>query len=264
MDGHIYDPLGTGLADLEARRVIFVGNPGQRIAEDYLRILRFFRFHAFYGKGAPDEAALKACRAASDRIETLSRERITQEFLKILSVDSPVEIFDLMFDNNVLKDFLFPEYEKNILKHLCLFQKRYGLAFIAARLFVLAGMKTGNVEAMDDFLLLPKVFRKDMEAIETVLALEDLCHDMAVKAAIYKYGRVPTAQALMIELAQDRVMNGYAPKALDLVQNWDIPDFPVSGEDLLKAGHEPGPALGEKLAELEEEWIRGGFGTLSV
>ncbi|MCB1563062.1 MAG: CCA tRNA nucleotidyltransferase [Alphaproteobacteria bacterium] len=259
MDGHIYDPLGTGLADLEARRVVFVGKPGQRIAEDYLRILRFFRFHAFYGKGAPDEAALKACRAAADKIETLSRERITQEFLKILSIDVPTNTLNLMFENNVLKEFLFSEYEEDLLKHLCVFQKRYGLAFIAARLFVLAGLKLGNIEDMEELLLLPKVFRKDMDAIHAILGLEDLSDDRAVKTAIYKYGRVPTAQALMIELAQDRVMNGYAPKALDLVQNWDIPDFPVSGEDLLKAGHKPGPALGEKLAELEEEWIRGGF-----
>ena len=98
-----------------------------------------------------------------------------------------------------------------------------------------------------------------MKAIQNVLALPDLSDEHAVKVAIYRHGRVPTAQALMIELAQDRVMNAYAPKALDIVQNWDVPDFPLSGEDLMKEGFKPGPELGAELEKRENAWIDAGF-----
>ena len=258
-EGNIYDPLGQGVEDLKAGRVIFVGEARQRIAEDILRILRFFRFHALYGKGDPDEDALTACREFADKIPELSRERITQEFLKIISVDDPVDILTLMFENNILKQFNFNETKLIVLKYTCDFQRRYGLGFVASRLYALAGFSLKNVEAMENLLLLPKVFKKDMEAIDKILQLPDLNNDHAVKVAIYDHGRVPTAQALMIELATDRVMNGYVLKALEIIQNWDIPDFPLSGEDLIKEGFKPGPVLGEELTRRERAWIDNGF-----
>lgn len=258
-EGNIYDPTGQGIADLEARRVVFVGDAATRIAEDYLRILRFFRFHALYGKGDPDKVALKACRAAADKITTLSAERVTQEFFRILSVEAPAAALDLMFKNDVLKEFNFPEYDSAFLKHFCEFQDRYGLAFLASRLLVLAGLKKENIEIIRKKLLIPKVFQKDIEAISHVLNLENLGSEQAVKVAVYKHGRVPTAQALMIELANDRVMNGFAPKALEIIQKWNVPDFPLNGEDLKKAGIAPGPEMGRRLEEIEEWWIQQGF-----
>ena len=96
IEGNIYDPLGCGVEDAKAGHVVFVGDASVRIKEDYLRILRFFRFHAYYGRGDMDVAALEACRGAADNISTLSRERITQELLKILSVEDPTEILSVM------------------------------------------------------------------------------------------------------------------------------------------------------------------------
>lgn len=258
-DGNVFDPLGRGLDDLRARKVLFVGDPSKRIAEDYLRILRYFRFHARYAKGDPDAKALAACKAAADKIESLSKERITQEFFKILSSKHPVSILEIMFQNNVLKRFSKDRYNPELLKHLCEFQDRYGLAFVAARLWVLAGFSVENLKSFEELLLIPKVFKKDIEAIAGVLALPDLSDDHAVKVAVYKYGRVPTAQSLMIELANDRVMNGYAPKALEIIQKWDVPDFPVSGDELMKKGVPQGPELGQELERLESEWIARGF-----
>jgi poly(A) polymerase len=257
--GAVYDPLGQGVADLKARRVVFVGEAEQRITEDHLRILRFFRFHAIYGRGDADTVALKACEAAADQVTNLSKERITQEVFKIMSGETPQRTLALMFEHKVLTSFDFEGYEPAVLAHLCTFQNRYGLAFIAARLLALCGFEKRNIEALEKFLLLPKVFKKDMQAITGILTLPDMSDDHAVKTAIYKYGRLAAAQSLMIELAQDRVMNGYAPKALDLIQNWDIPNFPISGNDLIKKGHKPGPELGARLEALEEEWIKGGF-----
>lgn len=259
IDGKVYDPLGQGLDDVRERRVVFVGQPEDRIAEDYLRILRYFRFHALYAYGEADKQALEACRAAANKIPKLSRERITQEFFKILSVEDPTKILSIMFENNILRAFSEVGYDQNLFKHLCTFQNNYGLAFLASRLFVLGGLNKNSLESLEQYLLIPKVFKKDIDAIAGVLELVNLNKEHAVKAAVYKYGRVATAQALMIELAQDRVMNGYAPKALEIVQNWDIPSFPVTGKDLVNKGVQPGPELGKELERLENEWINGGF-----
>lgn len=259
MDGNVFDPLGQGIDDLKAGQVVFVGEPSARIAEDVLRILRFFRFYARYGKTTLNEAALKACADAADQIPNLSRERITQEFFKIMSVPDPSDVVGLMFENNVLKEFLFNQNQLKVLKDTCHFQTRYNLGFVASRLFVLAGFDLKNMEAMESLLLLPKVFKKDIQAIDKILNLPDLKDDHAVKVAVYKYGRTSTAQALMIELATDRVNNAFTATALEIIQNWDIPNFPLSGDDLIAEGHSTGPELGQELGRREQAWIEGGF-----
>lgn len=253
-DGHVFDPLETGLEDLKAGRVVFVGDPEARIAEDHLRILRFFRFHALYGRVDADVRALKACEKAAPKVLNLSKERITQEMFKILSQDDPVPALDLMFSHGVLKIPAFENYKPDLLAALCFFQKRYGLAFLSSRLMLL-----GDVEDLQDILLLPKVFQKDIKAIAQVMAMEPLKTSQAIKHAIYKCGRVPTAQGLMLQLARDMLANQDAPRAIELIQNWIIPDFPISGEDLIAKGFKPGPELGAELERLEQVWIENGF-----
>lgn len=259
-EGRIYDPTGVGISDLEAGTVRFVGEAEERIREDYLRILRYFRFHACYGRGDPDRAALAACNKYADKVKLLSRERVTQEFFKILSFDNPVDILSLMFKNSVLKELSYPHYKEDSLRHLCTFQNSYELRFVASRLYALTGFDLSALPSIDKILLVPKVFKRDIDAISQVLLMADLSADKTVRAAVYKYGRVATAQALMIELAQDRVMNGYAPQALRIVQQWQIPDFPLSGEDLKKAGVKAGPQMGASLRRVEDWWIEQDFG----
>ncbi len=258
-DGQVFDPTGDGVRDLTQRRVIFVGDASQRIVEDYLRILRFFRFHALYGKGEPDHDALKACEVGAGKIKTLSKERITQEFFKIISSDSPHEVLDLMFSHNILKSFNKYGYKSDFMRDVCTFQKRFGLGFTSSRLLVLIGLDLDHVTGLEEFLLIPKIFRRDMQAICDVLALPDLSAEHDVRVAVYKFGRVPSAQAMMIELAQDRINNKDASAGLEIIQNWQIPNFPVSGEDLIAQGHKPGPELGAELERMEEEWIARGF-----
>ena len=94
--GQIFDPLGTGFVDAKAGRVVFVGNPAERIAEDVLRILRFLIFRVYYGQGTPDKAALKACAGQAHKIMDLSRERITQEMLKIIAHERAADTLALM------------------------------------------------------------------------------------------------------------------------------------------------------------------------
>ena len=259
LKGNIYDPLGTGLPDLEKKHVRFVGDASKRIEEDYLRILRFLRFSALYGDGQFDEDGLKACQKAADKIQTLSRERITQEFFKIIASEKPYDVLCVMFENDILKDIEFATYDPQFFEAFCGFQKRYNLVALSARLYVFTGMTIGNIQAMEKYILFPKVFLKDIRSIEDALKQSDLSCDQAVRESVYRFGRSVTAQVLMIELAQDRVMNAYAPKALEIIQNWDVPDFPVTGEDLIAEGFKPGPELGAELTRREEEWIKSGF-----
>ena len=260
LEGNIYDPLGCGIEAARGCQVSFVGDPVKRIAEDYLRILRFFRFSALYA-GGYDEQGLKACQDAAANIKSLSRERITQEFFKIISSDNPHEVLEVMFSHGVLADLPPEEFDIEFFEHFCTFQSRYGLQALSSRLLVFAGLVLRNIAAMNDYLLVPKVFIKDAKCILGSLALDDLTCDSVIHESLYRFGRSATAQALMIELVQDRVMNGYAPVALKVIQSWDIPDFPVSGKDLIKRGIKPGPKLGEELERLEQIWIDNGFKT---
>ncbi len=260
LNGNVYDPLGYGIEAVQKRQVRFVGKASKRIAEDFLRILRFFRFSAQYAD-AYDTEGLKACRDAASNIKTLSKERITQEFFKILSVDNPYEVLNVMFSHDVLNDLPPKDYDLKTLEQLCTFQSRYGLQAISSRLLVLAGLDMGNVRAMSNYLLIPGVFIKDMECILGSVNLRDLTCASAIHESIYRFGRNATAQSIMIELVQDRVMNGYAPTALGIIQSWEVPDFPISGHDLIKQGIKPGPALGKELNRLEQQWIDNGFKT---
>ena len=259
LKGNIFDPLDSGISDIDARKVRFVGDAEQRIEEDYLRILRFFRFSALYGAGEFDAEGLIACKAAAENIDKLSRERITQEFFKIIASDKPVDVIKVMFGNGVLKDFEFPDLDLEFFEHFCNFQSRYRLSSLSSRLLVFASLNLENIKKMQEFILFPKVFLKDMRFISGSLNLNDLSSGQAVRESVYRFGRAITAQALMVELVQDRVMNSYAPKALDIVQNWDIPDMPVDGHDLMKAGIEQGSELGTALEAIENFWIDQNF-----
>ena len=101
-EGHVFDPTGDGVADARAGRIIFVGDPETRILEDFLRILRFFRFHAWYGQGEPDAAALAACRALASGMTRLSAERVSSELMKLLSAEDPRAAMAAMAEAGVL------------------------------------------------------------------------------------------------------------------------------------------------------------------
>jgi poly(A) polymerase len=107
--GAIFDPTGQGLADARAGKIVFVGDPMTRIREDYLRILRYFRFHAWYGKGEPDRAGLAACEAGRARLADCSAERVAKEMLKLLAADDPRPALRLMASTGVLGSR--PEFE---------------------------------------------------------------------------------------------------------------------------------------------------------
>ncbi len=252
-DGAVFDPTGQGLADLDVRRVRFVGHADERIAEDYLRILRFFRFYAHYDEGPADEEALAACRAGASHIGGLSRERITQEFLKILAVSHPAPVLVLMFQSGVLAD-MGATYRHEAVAYFCRLQNRYECVDVMARLFALAGNRAEFFEAR---LILSNAQKKVLETLENGMAMMKSPSRKAVRALIYRIGNAAAIQVYLLNLA-----GRDAPpdmELLDIARYWQPPVFPVTGDDLIAAGYTPGPEMGAVLAKLEAAWIKKDF-----
>ena len=250
MGGNIFDPLGSGLSDLNARKVVFVGDPKKRIAEDYLRILRFFRFHAFYGAGEMDGDALEACKASADEISSLSRERITQEFLKILSVDNTINVLQIMFDNNVLSCIFDSEYKANMLSDLCNLQVENDAVTLMSRLFVLAGNRP---RFYDETLRLSHAQKNFLVKLEMAFNPVLYGDEKTLKKAIYHHGNALMLQGYLLVLANGKAQ--IDKELLDILQNWQAPKCPITGNMLIVEGYVTGPDLGQELARRQEEWL---------
>ncbi len=250
MDGNIYDPLGSGIEDLEARQVKFVGQARQRIEEDYLRILRFFRFHAFYGQGEMDSDALQACADAASTILTLSRERITSEFLKILSVDEAPQILRTMFDHNILKDIADKNYQPDCLKRLCALQVSEAAINVMSRLYVLNG---NQPKFHDDILRLTHKQKNFLVKLVMATRSELFSDEKSLKKAIFYHGNDLMLQGYLIYLAQENLASDQA--LLEILKNWQAPECPITGDALIAEGYVTGPDLGQEFERRREEWL---------
>ncbi len=242
-DGTVIDPLG-GLPDLLARRLRFVGDPRARIREDYLRILRFFRFHAWYGdpQEGLDAEGLAACAELSAGIETLSRERIGAEMRKLLAAPDPAPAVAAMVAAGVLAQIL-PGADARALPILVHLED--GLAPDAMRrLAVLGG------EHAADRLRLSNAEVRDLAALRDSLGQDD-----SPAALAWRLGASRGGDALLLRAA----LTGTPPAPgwqNELVRG-AAASFPVSAADLMPALQ--GPALGARLRALEAEWLRSGL-----
>lgn len=254
-DGSLYDPCG-GLADLEARHIRFIGNPEQRIREDALRILRFFRFAAQIGEGVLDDAALTACIRLKEMIRGLSGERLAQEMFKILAADNILPVITVMAEQGILQEIL-PEFSD--LERFMPFVEReqaLGRGSILSRLVCLLPMKADYVRAMARHLRLSNKDRK------TLLRFAEPHPEVSARMSkqqahkfIYQQGRDVFIHALILSNEAQDIQS-----LLDYAQQWPVPSMPVQGRDLI---HQfSGPALGEQLKFLEQKWIDSDF-TLS-
>ena len=251
--GAIFDPTGQGVADALAGRVVFVGDPKTRIEEDYLRILRFFRFFAWYGRSDPDAAGLAACAAHADGLTRLSAERVSKELMKLLAAPDPRPAVHGMRDAGVL-DRLFPAVgDLAPFDAICEAGDDPVL-----RLSTLLPDDPAAVAEIARGLRLPR-------AVETRLVaaaagpLDPATDAVTLRALIYRLGK----QAI-----RDRIQRGDAVRpeaatteALALIDGWPVPRLPVGGRDLAKLGIEPGPETGRLLKAFEAEWIAGDFPT---
>jgi poly(A) polymerase len=240
--GHVIDPLG-GLPDLLARRVRFVGDPQARIAEDHLRILRFFRFHAWYGGDGIDPDGLAACAALSAGTDTLSAERVGAEMRKLLSAPDPAPSVASMAAAGVLARVL-PGADPRALAPLVHLEGDTGLPpEPIRRLAALGG------QGAADRLRLSRAEAKRL------IMLRDVAGSMAGVAELgYRLGSEPALSALVLRAT----MTG-APLPPGLRHQADQgaeARFPVQAADLAPL---TGPALGARLRALEAAWIASGF-----
>lgn len=250
LEGNIYDPTGKGLTDLKAGRVVFVGNSEERIAEDYLRILRFFRFHAYYGQGQMDGDALKACQKAAKHIASLSRERITQEFLKILQSARAVPVLSTMFAHQILDDLKSNDYQSEVLENIIELQAEHGANNVMTRLFILAGCQAKIYEEYLRLSHAQQNFLIKLEMVMKSVVYDDL---KSLKRAIYYHGNDLLLQGYLLAVSMSKVDLDKA--LLKTIQSWQAPKFPLSGKDLMEEGYQTGPELGAELKHREEEWL---------
>jgi poly(A) polymerase len=246
-DGAIYDPMG-GLEDARAGRLRFVGDPSRRIDEDALRILRFFRFHAHYGRAPADEAALAACRAKANQVSGLSGERVGAEILKLLAAPDPTPAMELMVMSGVAGAVLPQIAGTDGLSRLCRLDDGDPLRRLAILL-------SGDAEAVAERLRLSNAER-DRLAGMIQPPLEPL-EPAAQRRAIYKLGA-----ALFIDLAYlawAKTGTACFGAMVETAREWRAPALPVGGDDVMALGVNSGPEVGRLLDAVEEWWIDGDF-----
>lgn len=249
IDGEVFDPL-DGLADCLARRVRFIGNAEQRIREDYLRILRFFRFSAVYGN-VLDEDGLTACTALKSGLQGLARERIGQEMRRLLIGKRAPEILEAMNERGI-NDGVFG-HAVSVAALVAARRLAAGEIDAVAALFVIALQEASDIARLADGLRLSNAERLRLERAYGALPLVAEGSLQKLHEAIYRHGRQGTEDALL------RVARADGVSALAAARAWEAPKFPVRAADLIARGFVPGPELGKRLKALEEGWIAADF-----
>lgn len=266
-DGVVFDPF-DGLADLAAGRVRFVGDARQRITEDVLRLLRFFRFHAHYGRGAPDAEALAACAELAPRLPSLSGERVRGELSRLLTAPDPAAVWRLMIDHGVMAHLLPAATATDRLGALARLEHDLcgglGVAPDPIRRFA-AVLRVDRAGALSvaEALRLSNAERDRLAALaEPPVAVAVTDDRVRRRQALYRLDDAGLYRDLVLLAAVDAP----GPLALDRVRDAlatadDLPTLklPIAGRDLLALGLPHGPRVGESLKQVEAWWIAEDF-----
>lgn len=246
--GHVFDYFG-GKDDLLARRVRFIGNPLERIAEDHLRILRFFRFHARFGMGEPEAEGLAACTTRANDLMALSRERIADELLKLLAVEDPSPTVAVMLENNILRPVLPEISNASLLRLQALVAAERESGFDGAalrRLNALLPPEPATAERIAVRLKLSNKARKRLACA----ANPDVPGN--AKALAYYCGT---------ECAIDRLLLSGKIASVAEIAVWHVPKLPLRGGQLIERGLRQGPEVAKMLQDIERQWVEAGFPT---
>jgi poly(A) polymerase len=261
MSGAVFDTVG-GVADLNARRVRFIGDPAKRIAEDYLRILRLFRFHAWYGKGEIDADGLRACAAAKGQIKTLSGERIQKEMLRTLAAEDPVPVMRAMAASGVLSVVVPGHHRFERFERLC--RTDADSFFVPDGLLRLGALLRDEAQA-NEAAQWWRLSNADRDRLSEMLAMPirivSYLSILEVRRALYRYGVRRFKDWARLMWAEDpKPSNTYQWRALlALADGWVRPAFPLKGPDVIAAGVPQGPLVGKVLSEVEDWWVDSDF-----
>ncbi len=265
--GRIYDPF-NGLADLGAGQVRFVGDPMKRLDEDVLRLLRFFRFFAHYGRPPMDPSALAACRRMAPRLVELSGERVAGELIRLLQAPDPAGVLIVMHSHGVLDHILPEAHDFGPLKVLSWLESRAMVRPHVApdairRLGILLDTDAAGVAALGERLKLSGAQTARLASIATPKVLVARGMDMAAaRRALRRVGADTFRDLVLTRWATERSREGrVCPDAtrqwtdlLDLADSWQPVALPVRGADVLALGVPPGPQVGDVLARIEQWW----------
>ena len=260
-EGRVHDYVG-GLADLASRRVRFIGDAPTRIAEDYLRIMRFFRFHAAFGEGAPDPVALAACIAGREGLDTLSRERVRTELLKLLVARRSPEAAAVMAESGLLTRILggvplVPQLAR-------MAEIEHGLALspdALRRLGALAVLVTEDAERLFQRLRLSNAeFQRLSSMADGWWRIESTMTERGARALLYRLGAAAYVDRTMLawSRSQDSTVAAWQRLA-SFPQMWNVPKLPIVAADFAEHGIAKGPGLGAALRKAEEAWIGADF-----
>jgi poly(A) polymerase len=262
-DGSIFDPTGHGVADTKSGRIVFVGDPEQRLVEDHLRNLRYFRFYAWFGKGKPDPAAVAACAKLKDSIDALAVERISKELLKLLAADDPRAAVRLMAETGVLDVVL--KLPVNLARFEALVDIELDQLFECDPVLRLAALLPDDQVAALALATRLRLSNLDRDRIVAALAptpvLKSWMSPREIRRDIYRSGQA---------LFRDRAKLAWAASArtaatmqwrglIALAEGWTPPQLPLTGQDILAAGVPRGPLVGQVMQEVEAWWIDHDF-----
>lgn len=251
-DGEVFDPVGGGYEDAVAGRVIFIGDADQRLREDYLRILRFFRFNAWYGAGM-DEAGLEACARQAAGLEKIARERIWKELKKLLSAPRPRLAVEAMVSSGVL-DHVLPNHDGAAGLHdLELTEQLTGVQ--PDPMLRLMALMPRTAPAIQQTQHVLRLSNQESDRL-TMWGAENLPNPVGIKAkalraTLYWHGKQAVVDRAMLAGADVRDL-------LAAINAWRRPEFPITGDDALAAGLE-GREIGLALSAVTEAWVESDF-----
>ena len=270
-DGDVYD-YHDGIADLAHGRIRFVGRADDRVQEDYLRILRYFRFFAHFGRQPYDDAAFSACRKHAENLSGISAERVRHELLRTLAAGEPADTFIMMRDAHVLEVILPEATEIGTLR---------AAAWLASRGVIIEGLKPDRLRRLGALLAadcdgvgVAKRLRLSNKEADRLIRMKKFAPLFKVadsvtniQPRIKKLGNETVGDALILAWAARLADEAKLPteetaarrQALETAFSWQAPELPVNGEDVKALGVPRGPEIGTHLRALEDWWTDGGF-----
>ena len=261
--GQLYDPTGEGVADAKAGRIVFVGDPMVRIREDYLRILRFFRFLAWFGRGEPDKPALQACQALKGMLSGRSAERTQKEMLKLLAAHDPRLSLRLMAATGVLPATL--PFVKDLQRLDGMVEVELGLSENdpELRLAAMIPQDAKIAETTAERLRLSNAQRDRLTAaVGADPRIMAWMSPRELRRAVYRLGKRTFSDRAKLAWAGSANRKAAEPQwraLLALAEDWDRPEFPIGGDDVKAVGVPAGPLLGQVLREVEDWWVDEDF-----
>lgn len=261
LDGVVHDHVG-GLADIAARRVRFIGEPSQRIAEDYLRILRFFRIHAAYGEGEPDREGYLACIKGRDGLVSLSAERMRMEMLKLAAANGAFAAVVAMEDAGLLLAVIGGIAYRGALKAMIAIEQELGLKPDSVRRLGALGVAISeDAKRLAHRLRLSNAEAKQLDGMGHRWWRMVGMDDARARRLLYRLG--PDIYRDRLMLAWARAGEAATParwrELVTLPARWSAPKFPLKAADFVVRGVPEGPALGQALGLAEDAWLAQGF-----